>query len=235
MLVEVYRIDRRQTAVFHTCAGRRTNEALARIVGARLLREIRSDTQITTDDNGFLITLPPGKTLPDALWASLLGVRDFDRDLLDGLRGSRLLQAHFRFVANTGLLVLRRAGGRTLRRSGLRWNAQKIFERLMEVDPSFPLLRETVRFVTTDLLDGPSARAFLESLRDEPRVVHPAAASPFTFGIVTSSFGDSVVMDDRTSMVEALHERVLAVIGEGEKAAPPVPVASGPLFEVGRA
>jgi len=37
---------------------------------------------------------------------------------------------------------------------------------------------------------------------------------PFTFGIVTSSFGDSVVMDDRASMVEALHERVLAVLGE---------------------
>jgi ATP-dependent Lhr-like helicase len=234
VLIEVYRIDRRQTAVFHTCAGRRTNEALARIVGARLLREIRSDTQITTDDNGFLITLPAGKTLPDALWASLLGVRDFDRDLLDGLRGSRLLQSHFRFVANTGLLVLRRAGGRTLRRSGLRWNAQKIFERLMEADPSFPLLRETVRFVTTDLLDGPAARAFLASLRSEPRVVHPPAASPFTFGIVTSSFGDSVVMDDRTSMVEALHERVLAVIGEGEEPSPIAPAASGPLFEVGR-
>ena len=44
--------------------------------------------------------------------------------------------------------------------------------------------------------------------------MHPAAATPFTFGIVTSSFGDSVVMEDRTSMIEALHERVLAVLGE---------------------
>ena len=31
---------------------------------------------------------------------------------------------------------------------------------------------------------------------------------------MTSSFGDSVVMDDRASMIEALHERVLAVLGE---------------------
>ena len=233
-LVELYRIDRRQTAVFHTCAGRRANEALARIVGARLLREIRADTQITTDDNGFLVTLPARKTLPDAFWARLLHARDFDRDLLEGLRGSRLLHAHFRYVANTGLLVLRRAGGRTLRRSGLRWNAQKIFERLLEADPSFPLLRETVRFVTTDLLDAPAARAYLEALSPELRVVHPPAASPFTFGIVTSSFGDSVLFDDRTSMVEALHERVLAVLGEGDPAAPPVLAASGPLFERGR-
>jgi ATP-dependent Lhr-like helicase len=213
-LVEIYRMDRRQTAVYHTCAGRRANEALARIVGARLHREAGLNTQITTDDNGFLITLPAAKTLPDAVWASLLHARDFERDLLAGLRGSHLLRAHFRYVANTGLLVLRRAGGRALRRSGLRWNSDKIFERLFEADPDFPLVRETIRVVTRDLLDAPGARAYLEALPAEPRVIHPAAAAPFTFGIVTSSFGDSVVIDDRASMVEALHERVLAVLGE---------------------
>ena len=237
-LVEIYRMDRRQTAVFHTCAGRRTNEALARIVGARLFRESKVNTHITTDDNGFLISMPHNKSLPDAVWASLLHARDIDRDLLEGLRGSNLLRTHFRYVANTGLLVLRRAGGRTLRRSGLQWNSGKIFERLLEADPSFPLLRETIRNVTQDLLDAPSARAYLEALPCEPRVLHPQAASPFTFGIVTSSFGDSVVIDDRTNMVEALHDRVLALLGEreDEPLADVVPAraglkAAGPLFE----
>jgi ATP-dependent Lhr-like helicase len=241
-LVEIYRMDRRQTAVFHTCAGRRVNEALARIVAARLFREIRANTQITTDDNGFLVTMPHGKTLPDAVWAGLLHARDVDRDLLEGLRGSHLLRRHFRYVANTGLLVLRRAGGRTMRRSGLQWNSEKIFERLFEADPSFPLLRETIRVVTHDLLDAPGASAYLAALVAEPRVIHPAAASPFTFGIVTSSFGDSVVIDDRTSMVEALHERVLSIVGEPDAEPPPatdaVPLVPelpmtgrGPLFE----
>ena len=229
-LVEIYRMDKRQTAVYHTCAGRRTNETLARIVGARLFREARVNTQLTTDDNGFLVTMPAKKSLPDAVWASLLHARDFDRDLLEGLRGSHLLRAHFRYVANTGLLVLRRAGGRTLRRSGLRWNSDKIFNRLYEADPSFPLLRETIRVVTHDLLDADAARAYLDALPREPRVVHPAAASPFTFGIVTSSFGDSVVIDDRTSMVEALHDRVLEVLGEREPSRPLV-TAAGPLFD----
>ena len=41
-------------------------------------------------------------------------------DLLAGLRASYLLRAHFRYVSNTGLLVLRRAGGKTLRRGALR-------------------------------------------------------------------------------------------------------------------
>jgi hypothetical protein len=75
-------------------------------------------------------------------------------------------------------------------------------------------VRETIRVVTHDLLDAPAAREYLGSLDAEPRVLHPLAASPFTFGIVTSSFGDSVVMDDRASMVEALHERVLSLLGE---------------------
>jgi ATP-dependent Lhr-like helicase len=212
-LIEVYRIDGRQTAIFHTCAGRRANEALARIVSARVFREWRANTAITTDDNGFLIGLPARKTLPDAAWAALLHARDLDRDLLAGLRGSRLLAMHFRYVANTGLLVLRRAGGRTLRRSGLRWSSAKIFDRLLEADPSFPLVRETLRTVTRDLLDAPGAHAYLKGLRHEPRVIHPAAASPFAFGIVTSSFGDSVVLDERVGMVEALHARVLAQVG----------------------
>jgi Lhr-like helicase len=145
--------------------------------------------------------------------------RDFERDLLEGLRGSHLLRAHFRYVANTGLLVLRRAGGRALGRRGLRWNSDKIFDRVFQADSSFPLVRETIRVVTRDLLDAPAARAYLEALPGEPRVLHPVAASPFTFGIVTSSFGDSVVIDDRASMVEALHDRVLAVLGPDADAA----------------
>ena len=213
-VIEIYRMDRRQTAVFHTCAGRRVNETLARVVAARIFALIRANTNLTTDDNGFLITLPERKTLPDAVWASLLHARDFDRDLLDGLRSSHLLKNYFRYVANTGLLVLRRAGGRKLRRGSLSWSSTKIFERLQQADPQFPLLRETLRTVTRDLLDAPAALAYVQSLEDEPRVIHPAAASPFTFGIVTSSFGDSVVLDDRTSMVEALHDRVLEVLGE---------------------
>jgi ATP-dependent Lhr-like helicase len=130
------------------------------------------------------------------------------------LRSSALLRQQFRHVANAGLLVLRRAGGRSIRGSALRWNAAKIFDRLWEADREFPLIRETIRVVTRDLLDAPAALQYLRGLDGEPRVLHPAAATPFTFGIVTSSFGDSVMLDDRAEMVEALHDRVLALLGE---------------------
>jgi ATP-dependent Lhr-like helicase len=213
-IIEIYRMDRRQTAVFHTGAGRRVNESLARVVAARVFSLIRSNTSLTTDDGGFLLTLPAGKSLPDNAWASLLHAHHFDRDLLAGLRSSHLLRNFFRYVANTGLLVLRRAGGRSLRRGALAWNSQKIFERLYAADRTFPLLRETFRTITRDILDVPAARAYVQQVEAEPRVLHPRAASPFTFGILTSSFGDSVVLDDRASMVQALHERVLQVLGD---------------------
>jgi Lhr-like helicase len=117
-----------------------------------------------------------------------------------------------------------------LRRGALRWNSERVFDRLYAADPEFPLIRETIRVVTRDLLDAPAALAYLQALAGEPRVVHPPAASPFSFGIVTSSFGDSVAMDDRASMVEALHERVLAVLGElqpDEDATPSLFTAQG--------
>jgi len=215
-VVEIYRMDRKQVAVFHTCAGRRINETLARGVGARVFAAIGVDTSLTTDDNGFLITLPFGATLPDARWAQMLDPKGFDADVRAGIRSSHMLRNYFRYVANTGLLVLRRAAGRTLRRGTQSWNSGRILDQVAKRDPEFPLLRETWRAVTQDLLDLPGAIAYVASLEGEPRVLHPPAASPFTFGIVTSSFGDAVVMDDRTAMVEALHDRVLQLLGEAD-------------------
>lgn len=229
-VIELYRMDRRQCAVFHTGAGRRINETLARVIATRVFAQAGANSQLTTDDGGFMLTLPPRKSLPDAAWASMLHDREFDRDLLAGLRSSHLLRNYFRYVANTGLLVLRRAGGRTLRRGALSWNAQKIFERVYAADRSFPLLRETWRSVTRDLLDAPGAREYLRSLNAPPRVLHPSAASPFTFGIITSSFGDAVVLDDRANMVQALHERVLEVLGE--RAAEGYGVMDAPAFHL---
>ncbi|MGZ3560882.1 MAG: DEAD/DEAH box helicase [Vulcanimicrobiaceae bacterium] len=229
-VIEIYRMDRRQSAVFHTCSGRRINETLARVIATRVFNHVRANTQLTTDDNGFIITLPSGKALPDAVWSSFLRSEHFDRDLLAGLRSSHLLRNFFRYVANTGLLVLRRAGGRKLRKSSLAWNSQRIFDRVFAADRNFPLLQETMRTVTHDLLDAPGALAYLQALDGEARVLHPAAASPFTFGIITSSFGDSVVLDDRASMVEALHERVLELLGE--RAAEGYDLFEAPPFEL---
>lgn len=212
-LVEIYRMDERQTAVFHTIAGRRINETLARVVAARVFARTRANSQLTTDDNGFLVTLPPGKQLTDEGWSQMLGTEGFKADLWAGLRSSHLLRHAFRHVAETGLLVLRRAGGRRLRRGAVSWHAQQIFERIYEADRRFPLLREAFRTVTRDLLDAPAALEYLQAIEGPPRVLHPRVASPFTFGIVTSSFGDSVVLDDRASMVEALHARVLELLG----------------------
>ena len=111
-----------------------------------------------------------------------------------------------------------------MRAHALRWNAAQIFARLWDQDRAHPLVRETLRVVTRDLLDAPAALRYLRGLEGEPRVVHPQAATPFTFGIVTSSFGDSVVLDDRASMVEALHDRVLLLLGEREPSPPPEPL-----------
>ncbi|HEY4440589.1 MAG TPA: DEAD/DEAH box helicase [Candidatus Elarobacter sp.] len=228
-VVEIYRMDNRQTAVFHTCAGRRVNETLARIVGARLHRRTGLNSTLTTDDNGFLVALAPRKRVPDEVWASLLHVDRFDEDLIAGLRSSAMLAQQFRHVANTGLLVLRRAGGQSIRAGALRWNASQIFARLWDEDRDHPLIRETLRVVTRDLLDAPAALRYLRGLDGEPQVVHPPAATPFTFGIVTSSFGDSVVLDDRASMVEALHDRVLVLLGEREPEHEQVPISGEQL------
>lgn len=217
-VVEIYRFDGAQSAIYHTCAGRRVNETLARAAAARVHAAIGANCGIASDDNGFIVNLPPRTKLADAQWSRLLGPRRFEQDVMEGLLSSYLLRGQFRHVANTGLLVLRRTSGMRVTRQS--WQAERIFERLWSADRRFPLIRETVRHVLHDLLDFTSAQRFIGRLPEELRVMHPPAASPFSFGIITSSFSDTVVVDDRATLVEALHERVLALTEEREEHAP---------------
>uniref|UniRef100_E6Q400 Putative Uncharacterized ATP-dependent helicase MTH_1802 n=1 Tax=mine drainage metagenome TaxID=410659 RepID=E6Q400_9ZZZZ len=209
---EIYILDALESAVALTGIGRRANEALARVAATRIARIVTGAVTILTDDIGFLLQLPPRARLIDAQWERLLEEPGFERDLREGLLGSALLRTHFRYVANTGLLVLRRANGRALRSSSLRWNSGRILDRLMREDENFPLVRETFRSVCDEVLDAERARRYCGSLVAPPRILHPPVASPMSFGILTSSFGDNVAVADRSDMVEALHERVIAYL-----------------------
>ena len=236
-VVEIYRMDNRQTAVFHTCAGRRVNETLARIVGARIARRHRVNAQLTTDDNGFLIALPARLQLPDTEWAACCSGPKFRRRSARRIaRVVSVARAHFATSRTPGCLVLRRAGGRTLRRGahGVECRA-KIFDRLFSADRDFPLIRETIarRDARSARCAVGDARVSRRARRANRACVHPVAATPFTFGIVTSSFGDTVAVDDRASMIEALHERVLAVLGEPPRK-PPEPRCRVPYDKYGQ-
>lgn len=209
---EIYILDALQSAVALTGIGRRANEALARVAATRIARIVAGAVTILTDDLGFLLQLPPRARLIDAQWERLLDEPGFERDLREGLLGSALLRTHFRYVANTGLLVLRRANGRALRSSSLRWNSGRILDRLVREDENFPLVRETFRSLCDEVLDAGRARSYCASLVAPPRILHPPVASPMSFGILTSSFGDNVAVADRSELVEALHERVIAYL-----------------------
>ena len=211
-IVEIYLLDGLQSAVVLTGIGRRANEALGRVAATRIARIVSGAVTILTDDLGIMLQLPPRARLHDAQWERLLDGAGFENDLREGLLGSAMLRTHFRYVANTGLLVLRRANGRSLRASSLRWNSGRILERLVREDKRFPLVREAFRSVTEDVLDAARAREFCESLAAPPRILHPPVASPMSFGILTSSFGDNVAIADRSELVDALHERVLAYL-----------------------
>ena len=210
--IEIYILDGLQSAVVLTGIGRRANEALARVAATRVARLVAGAVTILTDDLGFLLQLPVQARLVDAQWERLLDEADFEEDLREGLLGSALLRTHFRYVANTGLLVLRRANGRALRASSLRWNSGRILERLLRSDEHFPLVREAFRTVCEDILDVARARSYCAAHLVAPRILHPPVASPMSFGILTSSFGDNVAVADRSEMVEALHDRVLAYL-----------------------
>ena len=89
--------------------------------------------------------------------------------MLEGLDRGELPAQRFRYIAATGLMVLRNPEpGRRVRVGGLNWVSSRLFPLVKAACPDHPLLRETRREVLHDLLDLPSRSALARDAAGDP-------------------------------------------------------------------
>jgi ATP-dependent Lhr-like helicase len=215
-LVEESPHDQGLTYTFHAPLSRSACEALARATAARLGRRFGLDLSLCAADLGWSIRLPEGASLSADEIAPLLTPDGFADDVLEGLDRGELLARRFRYVAGTAQMVLRNPEGGRRRVGGLLWVSTRLYPLVKAACPDHPLLRETRREVLDDLLDAPTALAWLES-RPATRFRALDSLSPFAAAWVDPGRSEAVRYESPDEALKRLHARLAGAARPAER------------------
>jgi ATP-dependent Lhr-like helicase len=197
------------TYTFHAPLGRAACEALGRATAARLGRRFGRDLALSVADLGWSIRLPEGAALDAGAVARLIERAGLADDVLEGLDRGDLLARRFRHVAATALMVLRRPETGRRRVGGLLWVSSRLYPLVQAACPGHPLLRETRREVLDELLDVPSALAWLAT-GPAVRLRVLAAPSPFAVAWIDPAGAELLRYDPPGEALKRLHARLMA-------------------------
>lgn len=212
----------RVNAPWGMALAQRAREALGRLAASR---ELATDVQVQTTDDGIMLRLPDlGAAVPaDALLG--LGAEEAERRVIDEVGSSSLFGARFRMNAARALLLPR---GSPRRRMPLWLQRLKALDLLQVVRayPGFPILIETYRDVLADAFDMPALTDVLDRLaRGEIRVQHvrTEVPSPFAaslqFGFVMDwLYGDDTPRAEQRAALLSLDRALLDELMGGEGA-----------------
>jgi ATP-dependent Lhr-like helicase len=106
-------------------------------------------------------------------------------------------------------MVLRNPEGGRRRVGGLLWVSSRLYPLVKAACPDHPLLRETRREVLEDLLDTPSALAWL-SHRPAVRFRALAAPSPFSAAWIDPGAAEPVRFESPSDALKRLHARLMS-------------------------
>lgn len=223
---------------FHTLAGRRANELLARVAALRLGRLVGGNALLSLDDYGFMLRLRPDQPMDLPVARALLDPAGFREDALAVLEQSPMLLKIFRETAQTALLVQENYGSAAKSHRQMHYSAEIILDVLREHEPDHPILNETRRTILEQEMDLPRAQAFLSSLPQREWVLNDVpAVTPFSFGLMATGFSENMTMESR----DVLFDRAFAELAadahaavEAMNAAPPR-AASAPPASVAQA
>lgn len=209
MLIEHYTEEHKHYAFFLLALGKRTNEALARLIGFAAGRLGKANVEIAVTDHGFY--LAANRELPIDRAIEMLKGQDTHRVLSQAMESSEMLKRRFRQCAMRALMILRQYKGRTKRVGVQQMSSSFLLRAVRQVDPDFIILREARREVMEDYMDIDHASVFLASSFSLKHydVVIP---SPFASGIYARNVTDVLTANDRQEFLRNLHRMVLAKI-----------------------
>lgn len=183
----VERITRRrsQLILFHVVAGRSVNRALAWVAGKRL--GVPGSVVANFDDHGFLLSVDARKAPGDEALRTAFRPDGWQQDLREALAANETLGRKFRAVAETGQLLPRKSLRGAVTPKSATWSAALLYTTLLRHEPEHPLLREALREVMEDELDGPRAQEEAARLYTTAWEVHDLPR-PSPFGLPLFAF-----------------------------------------------
>ncbi len=207
--------------IFHSLYGKRINDALSRLFGILLGDMLDEDIGMMVNDNGFVLTTAAAQRISYAAIKRLVRNAtqcDAESTLRRNIRRTELMRRRFRHVAARSFMILRNYKGYHMSLGRQQVSSQALLNAAEEIDPEFPVIKETYREIFNDLMDLPRARAVLAGIASGDiayDVIHTSVPSPFSHNMITFGHADVVMMAERRKYLQQLHKRIIKAIGAG--------------------
>ena len=171
------------------------------------------DVDIMINDNGFLfrteeplkLAQKDMKNMIDDIYTT--GVSTI---LKRNLRKTELMRRKFRHVAARSFMILRNYKGYKIPVGRQQISSQLVFKAAEEIDPNFPVIKETYREIMNETMDLQRTSELIARLRDGRmsfKIIKTAMPSPFSHSIFTFGHADAVMMKERHKYLKAPQER----------------------------
>ncbi|RME79978.1 MAG: ATP-dependent helicase [Methanobacteriota archaeon] len=204
--------------IFHAMAGRKANEALARVFAYSIGEKKGINIRVTVTDYGFVLTIPRWRRINKEDIEEVLSIseEEFEARLEKSLKNSEIIRRRFRHVAARGFLILRRYGTRELSAGRQQFSADSLLKLLQKYRPDFPLLKEVKKEVYYEAMHVDEALDYLRrcSLKVFSYRQGLKVPSPFAFNMVASGAKDVVMLEERREFIRRMHKKLLEKIGE---------------------
>ncbi len=201
--------------VFHALFGRRVNDTLSRLFGIVLGEMLDMDVGILVGDNGFMLELERESKLSQKAVKELFS-NVFSSDIIStirlNIRKTEMMKRRFRHVAGRSFMILKNYKGWKISVGRQQVNSQLLLNAVEEMDPDFPVLKETYREVMEDVMDVPRAKEVIERLSKgaiKYKFITTPTPSPFAHKTLTFGHADVIMMKNKHDYLKELNRLVL--------------------------
>ncbi len=201
--------------VFHALFGRRVNDTLSRLFVIILGEMLDMDVGILVGDNGFMLELERESRLSQKamkeLFSNVLS-SDIVSTIRLNIRKTEMMKRRFRHVAGRSFMILKNYKGWKISVGRQQVNSQLLLNAVEEIDPDFPVLKETYREVMEDVMDVPRAKEVVERLSKgslKYKFIITPTPSPFAHKTLTFGHADVIMMKNKHDYLKELNRLVL--------------------------
>ncbi|MGF7119090.1 ATP-dependent helicase [Methanobacterium oryzae] len=211
LLIEHYKgFGDRRFVVFHTCFGRRVNDALSRAVAYVIAKKYKRDIMISISDNGFYLS-SEGKI--GGLEAfNELNSQNIENILINAIDKTETLAGRFRHCAGRSLMILRRYKGKEKSVSRQQVKGKILLKFVKELDDNFCILKEARREVIEDFMDVKNSKRVLDMIKSgqlEIKQINTKIPSPFAFNLVAQCYLDVLKYEERIEFIRRMHQAII--------------------------
>ncbi|MCL4383394.1 MAG: ATP-dependent helicase [Candidatus Marsarchaeota archaeon] len=204
--------------IFHSLYGRRINDALSRLFAIELGNRFNIDIGIMINDNGFILKPSQkidftNKTVSNIINA--LSSQNIEELLKENLKRTELLKNRFRHVAVRSFMILKKYKNYKITVNKQQINSRVLLKVAEEIDPNFPIIKETYREIFNEVMDLKKAKEIINKIKAkeiECRLVSTPVPSPFAHNIISFGYEDILVMKQKREYLRHLHKLVLEKI-----------------------